>query len=105
MEPFAVEEMQLLLKTVRNGARWAIALALGLRQGEVLGLKWSDVDLGSASLVVRRARLRPRWRHCCGGKCGRKNGGQCPPRVAERSQTSETKSRAGRRAVVCRLSS
>jgi len=28
-----------------NRARWAIALALVLRQGEVLGLRWSDVDL------------------------------------------------------------
>ena len=102
MEPFTVEEVQLLLKTaltVRNGARWAVALALGLRQGEALGLQWSDVDLDSGSLMVRRARLRPRWRHGCGGACGRKNGGQCPSRVAERSETSETKSRAGRRAV------
>ena len=94
--------MQLLLKTaltVRNGARWAIALALGLRQGEALGLRWSDVDLDTGSLMVRRARLRPRWSHGCGGTCGRKHGGQCPLRVAERSETSETKSRAGRRAV------
>ncbi|WP_111768399.1 tyrosine-type recombinase/integrase [Nakamurella deserti] len=102
MEPFTVEEVQLLLKTaltVRNGARWAVALALGLRQGEALGLQWSDVDLDSGSLMVRRARLRPRWGHGCGGTCGRKTGGQCPSRVAERSETSETKSRAGRRAV------
>ena len=32
----------------RNAARWAIALALGLRQGETLGLQWSDVDLDQA---------------------------------------------------------
>jgi integrase len=29
----------------RNSARWAIALALGLRQCEALGLKRADVDL------------------------------------------------------------
>ena len=37
IEPFTVDEAQLLLKTAmdrRNGVRWAIALALGLRQVE-----------------------------------------------------------------------
>jgi len=32
-----------------------MALALGLRQGEALGLKWSGLDLDARSLVVRRA--------------------------------------------------
>jgi integrase len=102
VEPYSVDEVRLLLKAAmdgRNGARWAVALALGLRQGEALGLKWSDIDLDTGSLVVRRGRLRPRWRHGCGGSCGRKFGGHCPDRVAERDETSETKSRAGRRVV------
>ncbi|MBM9467986.1 site-specific integrase [Nakamurella sp. YIM 132084] len=102
IEPFTVDEVQLLLKTAlitRNGARWAVALALGLRQGEALGLKWSDVDLEAGTLVVRRARLRPRWQYGCGGTCGRRYGGQCPQRVAECTETAETKSRAGRRSV------
>jgi hypothetical protein len=46
IEPYSVEEVQKLLASIahrRNRARWAIALALGLRQGEVLGLKWTDV--------------------------------------------------------------
>ena len=102
VEPYTVDEVRLLLKTAldrRNGARWAIALALGLRQSEVLGLKWSDVDVDAGRLVVRRGRLRPRWEHGCDGSCGRKYGGHCPQRKALRSETSETKSRAGRRAV------
>lgn len=44
-------------------ARWAVALALGLRQGEVLGLRWSDVDLDTGSLWQERRLLpapRPR---------------------------------------------
>jgi integrase len=49
--------------------------------------------------MVRRGRLRPRWRHGCGRTCGRKYGGHCPQREPERDDTSETKSRAGRRAV------
>ncbi len=42
VEPYSVDEIRLLLKAAldgRNGARWAVALALGLRQGEALGLK------------------------------------------------------------------
>jgi integrase len=50
-------------------------------------------------MFVRRGRLRPRWRHGCGGTCGRKYGGHCPQRQPERDETSETKSRAGRRGI------
>lgn len=35
-----------------------VALATGLRQGELLGLRWSDVDLGAGQLAVSSA-LRP----------------------------------------------
>ncbi|MBN9759248.1 Integrase [Pseudonocardia sp. Ae406_Ps2] len=101
VEPYSVDEVRRLLTTAaegRNHARWAIALALGLRQGEVLGLRWTDVDLDTGTLLVRRGRLRPRYRHGCGGSCGKK-AGYCPNRVADRPETDETKSRAGRRAI------
>ncbi|MFC9652356.1 tyrosine-type recombinase/integrase [Streptomyces sp. NPDC056937] len=98
--PYTVEEVQLLLEVAdrqRNSARWVIALALGLRQGEVLGLKWTDVDdLGV--LVVHRGRLRPRHQHGCGDRCGRKPG-YCPQKVNIRRETKDTKSRAGRRPI------
>jgi len=32
-----------------------VAIAVGLRRGEALGLKWSDIDLDAAVLRVRRA--------------------------------------------------
>lgn len=101
VEPYSVDEVRRLLTTAaegRNHARWAIALALGLRQGEVLGLRWTDVDLDTGTLLVRRGRLRPRYRHGCGGSCDKK-AGYCPNRVADRPETDETKSRAGRRAI------
>lgn len=101
VEPYTVEEVQALLVTasaVRNGARWAIALALGLRQGEVLGLRWKDVDLENGVLWVRRGRLRPRYEHGCGDACGKK-AGHCPQRRSVRAETNDTKSQAGRRAV------
>jgi integrase len=38
----------------RNAARWTVALAVGLRQSEALGLRWADVDLANGTLSVRR---------------------------------------------------
>ena len=63
----------------RNGARWAIALALGLRQGEALALRWDDIDLKAKTLRVRATRLRPVYEHGCDGTCG-KTAGYCPDR-------------------------
>lgn len=42
-------------REVRNAARWSVAFALGLRQGEALGLRWSDVDLNKGIVVVRHS--------------------------------------------------
>ncbi|MFF3844776.1 tyrosine-type recombinase/integrase [Streptomyces sp. NPDC002328] len=102
VEPYSVQEVQRLLKAAdrhRNSARWAVALALGLRQGEVLGLKWEDVDLEGGFLVVRRSRHRPQYAHGCAEPCGRKAAGYCPQRRRTNLELSTTKSRAGRRAV------
>lgn len=101
VEPYSVDEVRQLLQVARerrNSARWAVALALGLRQGEVLGLRWSDVDLDAGTLWVRRGRVRPRYAHGCGDTCG-KSAGYCPNRLLARPETDDTKSRAGRRAV------
>jgi integrase len=35
-------------------ALWALAATTGLRRGELCGLRWDDLDLGSMSLTVRR---------------------------------------------------
>ncbi|WP_432980979.1 tyrosine-type recombinase/integrase [Dactylosporangium sp. CA-233914] len=102
IEPYTVEEVRKLLDqaaTRRNSARWAIALSLGLRQSEALGLKWSDVNLDEGTLTVRRGRLRPRWDHGCAGDCGKRFAGYCPKRRPQRPATTETKSRAGRRSI------
>lgn len=100
-EPYTVAEVRRLLALVadrRNGPRWVVALALGLRQGEVLALKWEHVDLDTGLIRVRRNRLRPKYEHGCGGTCGRK-AGYCPERKQTRPDTGPTKSRAGRRVV------
>ncbi|MGY4990815.1 tyrosine-type recombinase/integrase [Streptomyces nigrescens] len=101
VEPYDIEEVQRLLSEaskLRNSARWSIALALGLRQGEALGLRWSDVDLKAGVLRVRKNRLRPKYLHGCGGECGRKPG-YCKQRVRKNEDTANTKSRAGRRVI------
>jgi integrase len=102
VEPYTVAQVKRLLETAqqrRNRARWAIALALGLRQGEALGLQWSDIDLNAGTLIVRRSRLRPKWEHGCTEPCGHKFGGHCPHRIPLRKETAGTKSKAGKRGI------
>ncbi len=60
VEPFSPEEVHRLLTACaddRLGALFTVALAVGLRPGEALGLSWTDVDLDGPSpcLHVRRA--------------------------------------------------
>lgn len=91
VEPYSVEEAQYLLPEAskrRNTARWMLALALGLRQGETLGLRWSDVDLADEYLMLCRNRLRPRHEQGCpkASSCGRKPG-YCPDKVQVRRET------------------
>lgn len=101
VEPYSVEEVQRLLAEAgkhRNAARWVIALALGLRQGEVLGMQWTDVNFELGVIRVRRGRLRPRYEHGCGNRCGRKPG-FCPQKINVRRETKSVKSRAGQRPI------
>jgi integrase len=52
------EQAKALLSTARdtrNEALYVLAVHTGLRQGELLGLKWTDVDLTSRRLSVRRS--------------------------------------------------
>ena len=55
--PLTVDEARRVLQAAeqaRNPARWTVALAVGLRQSETLGLRWSDIDLDVGTLTVRR---------------------------------------------------
>ena len=58
IDPFTPDEARRLLLAIRGDrleALYTIALAVGLRQGEALGLKWGDIDLESGTVVVRNA--------------------------------------------------
>ncbi|MGH3889171.1 MAG: tyrosine-type recombinase/integrase [Pseudonocardiaceae bacterium] len=127
IEPLTVEDAQALLTMARqrrNGVRWAVALALGLRQGETLGLKWPDIVTewhhgceekscgasepeqcptghATGTVAVRRALQRQTWQHGCQPTkwCGGTRGADCPARHGGGLVTVEPKSRAGRRVV------
>lgn len=61
--PLSSEQSRRFLAAARGDrfeALYVVALTCGLRQGEVLGLKWSDLDLGAKTLRVNRQLQRLR---------------------------------------------
>ncbi|MEU4803015.1 site-specific integrase [Actinosynnema sp. NPDC023587] len=52
-----VEARQVLVvaKQHRLYALWAVALAIGLRRGEALGLSWNDIDMVRKRVTIRQA--------------------------------------------------
>jgi integrase len=65
VKPLTADECRSILgvaSTLRHGTRWSLALALGLRQGEALGLPWDAVDLEAGRLRIRQALQRQRGR-------------------------------------------
>jgi integrase len=57
VQPLSVEEARTLLATAADDrlyALWAVALAVGLRRGEALALRWCDIDLDAGTLRVAR---------------------------------------------------
>lgn len=68
------------------GSRWDAALMLGIRQGERLGLRWSDVDLTTSALRISWSLTRIRYAHGCRDKdgnatCRARRGSGCPKRI------------------------
>jgi integrase len=58
MNPLTPEEVQKFLSAAKHTCLrplFILALATGLRQGELLGLKWQDLDAVHRTLTVRRA--------------------------------------------------
>lgn len=110
IEPYGVEEMARLLRAARdalNAPRWTLATVLGLRQGEVLGLQWSDLDLDEGTLTIRRQLQRLGWVHGCPDRTNcltkagipAKRGADCPQRWGGGIVTRPVKSDAGRRTL------
>ena len=58
IRPLTPEQVKMLLEAAsgdRLEALYVLAVHTGLRQGELLGLKWDDIDLETGTLQVRRA--------------------------------------------------
>jgi len=61
IKPLLPEEARQFLAAIKGDrleAMYVVALALGLRKGECLGLRWNDVDLDAGNLNVRYALQR-----------------------------------------------
>ena len=61
LKVFSSEQAQTFLEAIqgeRLEAFFCTAIATGLRRGELLGLRWSDVDLDAGVLAVRQALQR-----------------------------------------------
>lgn len=104
IQPFTQAEARRVLSAAesrRNGVRWSVGLALGLRQGEALGLRWKYIDLDNKVLKVWWQLQRHSWRHGCADPhaCGKhwhrhpcpanctqhRHGQRCSPSCRKRS--------------------
>ncbi len=66
VRPLTTAGAQALLSAVKGDrleALFQVGLALGLKQGETLGLTWTDIDLDACTLSVQRTlqRVRSEW--------------------------------------------
>lgn len=86
---------------MRNGARFVIALTLGLRKGEALGLQWRDIDFERRRITIRRTVQRVKWEHGCppNDRCDRRYAGHCPKKRGGGAKAAEVKTGAARRTV------
>ncbi|MHB1739150.1 MAG: tyrosine-type recombinase/integrase [Actinomycetes bacterium] len=89
-----VEQANKLLVAARGDrleAAFLLLLSYGLRRGELLGLSWSDLDRGAATLEVRRA-VRRR-------KSARADDGTYAGGAVSRVEVAELKTRRSRRVL------
>ncbi len=119
MVPYSIEQMHAYLyaaRAERNRPRWTLAVVLGLRQGEALGIQWGDLDLDEpmrpAVLTIHRQLQRVPYHHGCGdpknciyvGTDGQvhptKRAAECPAHTEGGLVWPEPKSEAGKRLLV-----
>jgi len=66
IRPLSPEQARAFLRAAREdrfAALYVLAVHCGLREGELLGLKWDDVDLDAGTLQVRRTLSETRTGH------------------------------------------
>lgn len=61
MRAWTGDELRRFVKATEShrwSAVWMLMASTGMRRGEVLGLRWSDVDLKAATVTIRSTRIR-----------------------------------------------
>ena len=61
MKPLSTEEVYLFLRAAHGHyleALFALALATGMRRGELMGLKWQDINMETSTVQIRRILTR-----------------------------------------------
>ena len=69
MQPLSADEVRRFLQSARDEpleALYVLAIHTGMRQGELLALKWNDVDLEAGTVSVRRTLSRERGHYQLG---------------------------------------
>jgi len=65
IQTLSQDQVRKLFESTREDrlhALWVLLATTGLRAGEALGLKWSDIDVATGRLAVRRALQRQQGR-------------------------------------------
>lgn len=107
INPLTAEEARRVLAAAvnrRNGARWSVGLALGIRQGEALGLRWSYIDLKTGVIRVWFQLQRSEYQHGCDdpNECGREwHRAPCPTNCRRHRHAADCDPYCKRRAHVC----
>jgi integrase len=105
--PFTQIEARRVLSAAegrRNGVRWSVGLALGLRQGEALGLRWKYVDLDKKVIKVWWQLQRLSWRHGCADPhaCGQdRHRVACPANCTQHRHGRRCTTNCRKRSHVC----
>jgi integrase len=66
IKPLSADQAHTFLELARGNrfeALYVLAVHCGIRKGELLGLKWEDVDLDARTLAVRRTLSEPKTGH------------------------------------------
>lgn len=91
--------------SMEGGARWVLALTIGVRQSEALGVSWGDVNFEAEKMTIRNKLYKLPWKHGCAADgaepvCGRKRGDGCTQRRDGGFFVGNPKSDAGARTVI-----